>query len=175
MKITLRPAFSLLVMLTAGMVLSSCSTAPRQTAEPPPPVVEPDEPVTLFEARSDQQDADRNQDVIRVRESRPKQYTVKKGDTLWDISSLFLKDPWFWPEIWNSNPKIENPHLIYPGDILTLVYIDGRPQILVNQAVPAGARDSLAPTGIRQVKLSPRTSPAYRAMPSASSSPVRAW
>jgi hypothetical protein len=52
----------------------------------------------------------------------PNSYVVKRGDTLWDISSLFLRDPWLWPEIWHVNPTVANPHLIYPGDTLTLVY-----------------------------------------------------
>jgi len=71
---------------------------------------------------------------IRVKTSHPRQYTVKKGDTLWGISSLFLQDPWFWPEIWQKNTQIQNPHLIFPGDVLTLVYVGGQPQILVNEA-----------------------------------------
>lgn len=52
----------------------------------------------------------------------PNSYVVKRGDTLWDISSMFLRDPWLWPEIWHVNPTVANPHLIYPGDTLTLVY-----------------------------------------------------
>ncbi|MFT6421284.1 MAG: hypothetical protein ACJA05_000834 [Porticoccus sp.] len=75
-------------------------------------------------------------------EDVPEKYTVKKGDTLWDISDLYLRDPWLWPEIWYANPQIANPHLIYPGDIISMVYIDGRPRLMLEK------RD-------RRVKLSP--------------------
>jgi hypothetical protein len=57
----------------------------------------------------------------------PDRYVVQRGDTLWDIASSFLLQPWRWPEIWQVNPQIANPHLIYPGDELSLVYLDGRP------------------------------------------------
>jgi hypothetical protein len=60
----------------------------------------------------------------------PETYVVQRGDTLWDIASMFLRDPWVWPEIWQINPQVENPHLIFPGDILSLAYLDdGRPVI----------------------------------------------
>ncbi len=59
----------------------------------------------------------------------PTEYVVQDGDTLWDIASTFLNDAWFWPEIWYVNPEIVNPHLIYPGDVLALVYIDGEPRV----------------------------------------------
>ncbi len=67
-------------------------------------------------------------DVV-LNPDHPDQYVVVKGDTLWDISAMFLRDPWLWPEIWYVNPQIANPHLIYPGDLLTLVYVDGKPQL----------------------------------------------
>jgi LysM repeat protein len=64
----------------------------------------------------------------------PKNYTVKRGDTLWGIASLFLKDPWLWPEVWYVNPQVENPHLIYPGDVLALATgANGNPQIRLEQ------------------------------------------
>jgi LysM repeat protein len=70
---------------------------------------------------------------IPLAENAPDSYVVKRGDTLWAISKVFLRDPWYWPEIWQVNPQIQNPHLIYPGDTLRLVFIDGQPQILLQR------------------------------------------
>lgn len=66
-------------------------------------------------------------DVINLSDDAPKVYIVKKGDTLWDIAKLYLNDPWHWPTLWKNNPKINNPDLIYPNDILRLIYQDGKP------------------------------------------------
>ena len=59
----------------------------------------------------------------------PERYTVVKGDTLWDIAALFLRDPWRWPEVWQGNPQINNPDLIYPGDVLVMTFFDGKPSL----------------------------------------------
>ncbi len=72
-------------------------------------------------------------DVLSLKDGHPKTHVVVKGDTLWDISNMFLNDPWLWPEIWHVNPQVDNPHLIYPGDVLNLVYIDGRPKLVVKR------------------------------------------
>jgi hypothetical protein len=70
-------------------------------------------------------------DQIALKEGHPDVYYVKKGDTLWDISNVFLNDPWLWPEIWHINQQVKNPHLIYPEDKLTLVMINGQRKITV--------------------------------------------
>lgn len=89
-----------------------------------------------------------------IREGVPDRYTVKKGDTLWDISKYFLKDPWLWPEVWHINPAIRNPHLIYPGDVIALTWVDGKPVLTLE-----GAQGTAPPPPPRPdlptVKLSP--------------------
>lgn len=64
-----------------------------------------------------------------LRADAPLRYVVEPGDTLWDIAGYFLADPWYWPELWYANAEIANPHLIYPGDVLELVWVDGRPRL----------------------------------------------
>ena len=132
MKISVAPVCAhpirthiLTLLLAAGLsACSSSSTKDEVYVEPEPQtgtVVEA-EPVESAPPLA-----------TRVKVNHPRQYIVQKGDTLWDIASLFLKDPWFWPEIWYQNPQVANPHLIFPGDILTLIYVDGEPRIVAEK------------------------------------------
>lgn len=68
-------------------------------------------------------------DEVVLNEDVPERYVVQRGDTLWDIADMFLADPWRWQDIWYINTQIENPHLIYPGDIIALVFIDGEQRL----------------------------------------------
>ena len=71
-------------------------------------------------------------DVVKFASSHPDKYVVVKGDTLWGISARFLRDPWLWPRVWKHNGQIKNPHLIYPGDVISFCFVDGKPMLCVN-------------------------------------------
>jgi len=86
-------------------------------------------------------------DTVAVKSDHPDSYVVQKGDTLWGISGKFLQKPWLWPQVWEANPQIQNPHLIYPGDVVALKYKDGKPIL----SVARGGKDKSG----RYTKLSP--------------------
>jgi hypothetical protein len=86
-------------------------------------------------------------DTLKLQDNAPDTYVVVKGDTLWDISGRFLKDPWRWPQIWNLNrEEIRNPHWIYPGDLVVLDRSGKEPRL----SLVKGGQN-----GLQTVKLSP--------------------
>jgi hypothetical protein len=145
----------ILGLYLAVAVLAGChSSAPKPEA-PPPAAVAANEPTvegtpvgdekTSIEAAIEAGPSATTETVqqapsrgIPLADNAPDSYVVKHGDTLWGIAKVFLRDPWFWPEIWQVNPQVHNPHLIYPGDTLRLVYIDGQPQIVLQRGLERG-------------------------------------
>lgn len=109
-------------------------------------------PVTPAQQQAADEIATQGVPLVDLAPDAPESHTVKQGDTLWDISKLFLKGPWRWPELWGMNRKdIANPHLIYPGQVLRLVRRDGRAML---QTGAAGADGSGIPGDA--IKLKPR-------------------
>jgi LysM repeat protein len=105
-------------------------------------------PVTEQQRTTANQVASAGVPLSELAPDAPDSYTVKRGDTLWDISKLFLKSPWRWPELWGMNlEQIRNPHLIYPGQVLVLEKTGGRARLRLAQGVGEPGNT---------VKLSPR-------------------
>jgi LysM domain len=97
-------------------------------------------PVTPAQMQAADEIATQGVPLVDLAANAPDSHTVKEGDTLWDISKLFLKGPWRWPELWGMNRKdIANPHLIYPGQLLRLVRRDGRAMLETGAAGSAGS------------------------------------
>ncbi|HTY50566.1 MAG TPA: LysM peptidoglycan-binding domain-containing protein [Steroidobacteraceae bacterium] len=175
----------LLAMLAAAAVVAGCAGTPQEreeaaTGTAAPQAVPAAEP-TATELALAEEAASSNAPASSpapeeeapgpevVQPEAPQQYTVKRGDTLWGIASMFLKDPWLWPEIWYVNPKVANPHRIYPGDVLVLAYgVNGKPRITIAQASPAH---------LGTVKLEPtlRSTPLDDAIPTIPYSAIAAF
>ncbi|MFN7695540.1 MAG: LysM peptidoglycan-binding domain-containing protein [Burkholderiales bacterium] len=108
-------------------------------------------PITPEQRSTAQQVAQSGVPLSDLAPNAPDSHTVVPGDTLWGISSMFLKTPWRWPELWGMNrSQIANPHLIYPGQLLVLVKRDGRAMLQFGQQVSGSSGSS------GRIKLSPR-------------------
>lgn len=131
-----RPTLLALLMVAAA--------APAWSQQP----AHPRFPVTDEQRQTAEKISQAGVPLSELAPNAPERYTIRRGDTLWGISTLFLKSPWRWPELWGMNrQQISNPHLIYPGQALVLVKTaEGRAQLkLVGSADTTPAAPSPAP------------------------------
>ena len=167
------------VLLSAFILvgLSGCSSS--QPIEQPEPTAQPE---PMEEAAEVEEVIEPESNIVVP--DYPERYVVVKGDTLWDISKRFLKSPWLWPSVWHINPGIRNPHLIYPGDIIVMYMVDGKPYITLDGQ--AGVQPNRGPgntvkmpaevkPGLKVVKLSPssRVSGIHKAIATIPMSAIR--
>lgn len=172
------------VLLPALITLSLSGCGSSQPAIQAAPVIQPEptEPVEVVDL-APIEDQPGSEAIVP---DYPERYVVVKGDTLWDISKRFLHDPWLWPSVWHINPGIRNPHLIYPGDVIVMYIVDGKPYITLDgqagimpkgASSPAGAatKPKEVKPGLKVVKLSPssRVSGIHKAISTIPMSAIR--
>jgi hypothetical protein len=158
-SINCRALAAVLWLALAGCAATGPDPVPAPEPEPQPAAEAPAPPALETSGIEGVQRAE----PVALRPDAPLRYVVQKGDTLWSISNRFLKDSWQWPELWYVNPKVRNPHLIYPGDELYLYFRGGRPQLVrvgdeppvetdAGPPVPPAGLEDLAPK-VRELPL----------------------
>ncbi len=146
----------LLILLVISFITAACGTTSNAPSAEDSSDIEISEPAVEVssattqsqglegsaEPRLEDLPVSPDQHDVEFRAAAPEAYTVVEGDTLWDLSNRFLVEPWYWPEIWHLNPQINNPHLIYPGDVITVFYVGGKPYLTVGGGprIPGGER-----------------------------------
>lgn len=160
-------AATVLTFLLAA--LAGCASTTSEPTEQPAP---PSEPAPRAPEPSAESSAKPSGPPGReaLKPNHPVRYTVQRGDTLWDIAARFLRDPWVWPEIWQVNPQIDNPHLIYPGDVITLAWADGQPRLRVQRP---GDEPQATDGGVVQLQPRVRREPVDDAIPSIPADAIR--
>ena len=141
-----------LVLFSGLLLLAACAG----TQEPYAVVYEPEEVSEDNQVKAIIPEQPQPAETVVYEPEHPQTYIVQEGDTLWDISTVFLRDPWYWPEIWFKNPQVENPHLIYPGDTLAIVYVGGERRVQLLSRGEQGSVLAQTEGGLSVVKVNPR-------------------
>lgn len=143
--------------VAALMLLAGCATTDDVLLPPPEPrAIESTAEPRVIESAAEPPVEVAAPTMVQLNADAPLRYVVQKGDTLWGIANKYLRDSWQWPELWYANPDVQNPHLIYPGDVLYLTWVDGAPRLTREGVAPPDTAGAALVTPSGTDKLSPR-------------------